>query len=287
MADKRKGELMMVVCAVLWSISGLVMKFINWSPFLISGGRGLLSALVIFVSMRMSGYSLKFTKQSLGIAALTFINVLFFVASNKLTTAANAIVLQYTAPVFVLIITTIVLKRKLKIHQILTVLVASSGMVLFFVDKMSSDGMLGNIFATISGFFMGLMYAFTGEVKDSGERISGLVIGHLSLALLGIPLGLCFTDFTQINSVSIMLIFLLGFVQMGIPYALYGRASAMISGVEVSLISMIEPVLNPIWVALFYNEIPGKWAMTGGILIIGAVLTYTLVDNKLLDKKDL
>jgi drug/metabolite transporter (DMT)-like permease len=72
----------------------------------------------------------------------------------------------------------------------------------------------------------------------------------------------------------------LGIVQMGIPYSLYGRATALISGVEVSLISMIEPILNPIWVALIYGEIPGFRALVGAVLIIGAVAAYTVIDAK-------
>lgn len=280
MSDKRRGELMMTVCGVLWSVSGLVMKYMIWSPLLIAGGRGLLSALVIYISMRMSGYEIVISKKSLGIAFLTFTNVILFVSANKMTTAANAIVLQYTAPIFVLIVTALVLRRRLRAHEIGTVLAASAGVVLFFMDRMSPVGMMGNIFATGSGFFMGLMYALTGEIKDSGERMTGLVVGHLALAAIGIPIGYIFTDKAEIYWLPIMLVVFLGLVQMGIPYALYGRASALISGVEVSLISMIEPILNPIWVALFYHEVPGRGALVGAVLIIAAVISYTVIDGR-------
>lgn len=280
MTDKRKGELMMVACGVLWSMSGITMKYINWNPLLIVGGRGIFSALIIFISMRMSGYSLKVSKKSLGIAFLTFMNLVLFVSANKYTTAANAIVLQYTAPVFVLIVTAFVLKRKLRSFEILTVLAALFGIVLFFMDQVSGNGMSGNIMAVASGFFMGIMYALTGEIKDDGERISGLVLGHTALAVICIPLGVYFTDPQEITLLPIMLVVFLGVVQMGIPYSLYGRATALISGVEVSLISMIEPILNPIWVALIYGEIPGFRALIGAVLIIGAVAAYTVIDAR-------
>ncbi len=280
MSTKRKGELMMVVCAVLWSLSGITMKYIDWSPFLISGGRGLLSALVVYLSMRVSRYPMKFTKKSMGIAICTFINILTFISANKLTTAANAIVLQYTAPIFVVLITVFVLKRRLKAHEIIAVLVAICGVVLFFLDQMSPQGMLGNVLATTSGFFMGLVYALSGEIKDDGERISGLVIGHALLAIIGIPVGLIFTDPANITLVPILLVVFLGTVQMGIPYVLFGRASVMISGVELSLITMLEPMLNPLWVALIYGEIPGPRALFGMVLIIGAVIAYTVIDAK-------
>ena len=276
MTDKRKGELMMVVCGVLWSMSGITMKYINWNPLLIVGGRGIFSAAIIFISMKMSGYKLKVSKKSIGIAFLTFMNLVCFVSANKYTTAANAIVLQYTAPVFVLIVTAFILKRKLRSFEVITVFAALFGIVLFFMDQVSGNGLFGNILAVTSGFFMGIMYALTGEIKDDGERISGLVLGHTALAIICVPLGYIFTDHAEITLLPIMLVVFLGVVQMGIPYSLYGRATALISGVEVSLISMIEPILNPIWVALIYGEVPGSRALIGAVLIIGAVIAYTI-----------
>ena len=280
MTDKRKGELMMVACGVLWSMSGITMKYINWNPLLIVGGRGVFSALIIFMSMKMSGYKLRVTKKSLGIAFLTFMNLVLFVSANKYTTAANAIVLQYTAPIFVLIVTAFILKRKLRSFEILTVFAALIGIVLFFMDQVSGNGMSGNVMAVASGFFMGIMYALTGEIKDDGERISGLVLGHTALAVICIPLGYIFTDHSEITLIPILLVVFLEVVQMGVPYSLYGRATALISGVEVSLISMIEPILNPIWVALIYGEIPGSHALIGAVLIIGAVIAYTIIDAR-------
>ena len=280
MTDKRKGELMMVVCGVLWSMSGITMKYINWNPLLIVGGRGIFSAAIIFISMKMSGYKLKVSKKSIGIAFLTFMNLVCFVSANRYTTAANAIVLQYTAPVFVLIVTAFILKRKLRSFEVITVFAALFGIVLFFMDQVSGNGLFGNILAVTSGFFMGIMYALTGEIKDDGERISGLVLGHTALAIICVPLGYIFTDHAEITLLPIMLVVFLGVVQMGIPYSLYGRATALISGVEVSLISMIEPILNPIWVALIYGEVPGSRALIGAVLIIGAVIAYTIIDAK-------
>ena len=201
-------------------------------------------------------------------------------ASAETVALSNAIVLQYTAPVFVLIVTAFILKRKLRSFEIITVFAALFGIVLFFMDQVSGNGMFGNILAVTSGFFMGIMYALTGEIKDDGERISGLVLGHSALALICCPLGYMFTDPSEITLVPILLVVFLGVVQMGIPYSLYGRATALISGVEVSLISMIEPILNPIWVALIYGEVPGSRALVGAVLIIGAVIAYTVIDSK-------
>ena len=130
-----------------------------------------------FDKCELSPSKLKVSKKSIGIAFLTFMNLVCFVSANKYTTAANAIVLQYTAPVFVLIVTAFILKRKLRSFEVITVFAALFGIVLFFMDQVSGNGLFGNILAVTSGFFMGIMYALTGEIKDDGERISGLVLG--------------------------------------------------------------------------------------------------------------
>ena len=280
LTEKKKGQLMMVICAVLWSTSGLVMKYIDWSPFLIGGGRAVFSTLVVGVSMIITGNKLKVSKLCVLSAIMSFLNVNFFIAANKLTTAANAIVLQYTAPIFVLVITGLVLHTKLKKVEIGAVGLALIGIVLFFMDQMDTNGMIGNIFAVLSGFFMAIMMVANGTIKDDDERLTGVLLGHGSLALISLPIGLLLTDSSMITLVPILLVVYLGIFQLGIPYALYGRASGIISPIACSLISMIEPMLNPVWVALFYKEIPGFWALVGAVLIIAAVIGYTMIEDR-------
>lgn len=269
----------MVVCAVLWSTSGIIMKFINWNAFLIAGGRAVFSTSIIAVSTIKTGHKLKITKMGLWAALLSFLNVNCFIAANKLTTAANSIVLQYTAPIFVLIITAFILKKKLKVYEYASVFLALAGMILFFMDDMDMNGMLGNLLAVTSGFFMGIMMVLNGQIEDEGERMTSILIGHGSVAVIGVPIGLILTDVQAITGREILLVVFLGLFQLGIPYILYGKAAGMISAVACSLISMIEPMLNPVWVALFYDEVPGRWALVGAIIIIGAVVMYSVLDR--------
>ncbi len=271
---------MMILAAVGWSISGVMIKFIPWNPILISGARGIISSLVMYGSMRLSGYRMVFTKRSVASGIVIFLTVITFITANKLTTAANAIVLQYIAPVFVLLMTAFVLKRKLKKYEIITVAVSFIGIIFFFMDQLSPKGMTGNVLAIVSGFFMSITYGLSGEIKNDDERVSGMTQGHFMLALICTPIGLIMSDASDITLTPIILIIIMGVVQMGIPYVLFGKATALISGVEVSIISMLEPMLNPIWVALLYGEVPGKGAFIGAVLIIGAVTAYSVIDSK-------
>lgn len=277
---------MMFMAAVGWSISGVMIKYIDWNPILISGARGIISAIVMYASMKMSGHKMVFTWRTIASGAVILLTVVTFITANKLTTAANAIVLQYIAPVFVLLMTAFVLKRKLKKYEIITVAVSFLGIIFFFMDQLSTRGMIGNVLAIISGFFMSITYGLSGEIKDDSERISGMTQGHMMLALICTPIGLFMSEASDITLTPVILIIVMGIVQMGIPYVLFGKASALISGIEVSLISMIEPMLNPVWVAFLYGEVPGKGAFIGAVLIIGAVTAYTVIDSKVNETDD-
>ena len=271
---------MMVICAVLWSTSGVVMKYIDWSPFLIGGGRAIFSTTIVGISVYISGYKLKVTKKCVCSAAASFINVVLYIAGNKLTTAANSIVLQYTAPIFILVITAFVLKKKLKKIEVSMILLATFGIILFFMDKLDTNGMVGNILSVLSGLFLAIMMVLNGIIEDDGERMTGILLGHGSLALIGTPIGLMLTDSANITTFPILLVVYLGVFQMGLSYVIYGRVAGKISPVAASLISMIEPMLNPVLVALIYGEIPGFWAIIGAIIIILAVVIYTIFDGK-------
>ena len=158
MREKRIGELQMLACAVMWSISGIIIKYIDWSPLAIAGGRSLVSAVVVVVFMVASKMKPIINKQVIWAGVSLFGCVTCFVTANKMTTAANAIVLQYIAPAFVLIISAVFLKHKLKKIEIAVVASTFLGIILFFVDEIDFDGMMGNFIAICSGLFMAIMF---------------------------------------------------------------------------------------------------------------------------------
>lgn len=278
MREKRIGELQMLACAVMWSISGIIIKYIDWSPLAIAGGRSLVSAVVVVVFMVASKMKPIINKQVIWAGVSLFGCVTCFVTANKMTTAANAIVLQYIAPAFVLIISAVFLKHKLKKIEIAVVASTFLGIILFFVDEIDFDGMMGNFIAICSGLFMAIMFVFNGKL-DLDARMTGILVAHLLTATIGLPIGFA-TYETVITQQDIMLILLLGVVQLGIPYVLYALAASKISPLSCSLIGMIEPLLNPIWVAIFYGEIPGLFAVLGGVIVIVSVLVHNIWDEK-------
>ena len=278
MREKRIGELQMLACAVMWSISGIIIKYIDWSPLAIAGGRSLVSAVVVVVFMVASKMKPIINKQVIWAGVSLFGCVTCFVTANKMTTAANAIVLQYIAPAFVLIISAVFLKHKLKKIEIAVVASTFLGIILFFVDEIDFDGMMGNFIAICSGLFMAIMFVFNGKL-NLDARMTGILVAHLLTATIGLPIGFA-TYETVITQQDIMLILLLGVVQLGIPYVLYALAASKISTLSCSLIGMIEPLLNPIWVAIFYGEMPGLFAVLGGVIVIVSVLVHNIWDEK-------
>ena len=276
---KRRAMLLMVVTACLWSIGGIFIKLISWSPFLIAGIRSLISGSVMAGYMGWKGIRFKWNRYSFGAGiGLSFSATLFTIA-NKLTTAANAIVLQYTAPVFILILSALLFHQKLKRREIAVVAITMVGMVLFFFDRLSPGNVLGNVFGILAGIFLALMFVMVGQGgDDDSTRMSGILIAHCMTVLIGVPVGLAGT--TGTTGMEILYVVILGVFQLGIPYVLYAIASKDCSPLACSLIGMLEPLLNPVWVAIFIGEVPGMYALIGAVIIIATVSWWCVKENR-------
>ena len=279
MSKKRQGELMMVACAFLWSIGGILMKYIDCSAFFIAGGRSFISGLVVFAYMKACNMKVQFNRQSIPAGVSLCGCVTCFVFANKMTTAANAIVLQYVSPAVVLIISALFLGQKLRKMEIGVVALTFFGIMFFFVDELDMGSMAGNFVAIASGTCMGAMFIFNAKIDDMAVKMSGILFAHLMTAVIGLPMGIA-SGHLNLDTRAVIFLILLGVVQLGIPYIIFGKASSLISPLACSLISMVEPLLNPVWVALFYGEIPGFFALVGGVIVLGAVVFYNIWDEK-------
>ena len=269
----------MVACAVMWSIGGILMKYIDCNPFFIAGGRSLISSMVVLLYMYTSKMKVQFNRQSVPAGFSLCGCVTCFVCANKMTTAANAIVLQYVSPAVVLIISALFLGQKLRKMEVGVVALTFSGILLFFMDELDLGSMAGNFVAIISGTFMGAMFIFNAKIDDMAVKMSGILFAHMMTALIGLPVGIV-SGHVNLDGRAVLFLVVLGIVQLGIPYVLFAKASSLISPLSCSLLGMIEPLLNPVWVALFYGEIPGIFALTGGIIVLGAVIFYNIWDEK-------
>ena len=202
---------------------------------------------------------------------------LCFVMANKLTTAANAIVLQFTAPVFIVLYSAVLYKKKIRKEDLAVVLVVLAGIALFFFDKLGPSTAAGNCVAILAGMFMAGMFMGVERLQPE-ERFSAIVIGQAFAFLVGLPAVILTKPVMNATTVSSILI--LGVFQLGLSYVLYVKASETCPALACCLLSAAEPLLNPIWVMIFDGEKPGIFALIGGIIVITAVTVWTIWDGK-------
>ena len=264
----------MLAAAVLWSTGGLFIKWTSLSAFELTFGRSLLAALTVAFFTRREGFRLNAMTvlTSLLYAGL----LLLFVVATKLTTAANAIFLQYTAPIYVLVLEPILFKEKFRRADLIAVAGCIAGMSLFFVGKLRPQDVSGNLAALASGLcFAFYILLLRHPQSQRVNRASSVIYGNLLLVLLAAPAGLAaLGHMTTPDTVSVLY---LGVFQIGVAYTLFTLGMARgVRSLDAAIVGYIEPVLNPIWVFLFLGERPSGWALVGGCIIIAAVASHTI-----------
>ena len=274
----------MIFCAMFWSIAGLLIHHIAMNPFVIAGGRSLFAALTVVLYMLVTKQRFVLSRDTVVSGVLLCGVFLCFVGANKLTTAANAIVLQYTAPIFVLIFSTVFLHVKPRLFDVVAVLLTLVGVVFFFFADIDAGSMLGNGLAVVAGAFFGGMFVAVGNTKGE-EKMSGILLAHVFCAAIGLPV-MAFTENT-FDTKGIVLVIVLGVVQLGIPYILYALATNRCSTISCVVISALEPIFNPVWVAIIDHEIPSPLAIASGVFLIAVITAYSVIDSKLESKEAL
>jgi drug/metabolite transporter (DMT)-like permease len=261
---KSRAVSFLVMAALLWSLGGLLIKLVDWNPMAIAGTRSAIAAVVMISFRPKMRFNLG--PAQLGGAFCYAATVVLFVVANKWTTAANAILLQYTAPVYVALLSNWFLKERITRADIIAIITALGGMILFFLDDLSSGGIWGNIVAILSGIaFAGTALCLRKQKDES--PLESLFLGNI-IAFLA---GLGFMLHSSPTAGSWPGLVLLGVFQLGFSYILYAEAIKHVTALEAILIPIIEPVLNPIWVFLLLKEKPGAWAVLGGIIVLVSV----------------
>ncbi|HEV2883828.1 MAG TPA: EamA family transporter [Pyrinomonadaceae bacterium] len=267
-----------VAAAVLWSTGGLFIKWTNISGLELSFGRSLLAAITVAIFTRREGFGLN--RITLLASVLYAALLLLFVLATKETTAANAIFLQYTAPVYLLIFEPLFYKEKFRRRDLITVAACLVGMSLFFVGKLRPQDVTGNLMALASGLCFACYFLLLRHSKSRAvNRASSVIYGNLLLVLIAAPAGLrVLPTLTTHDTLSIIY---LGVVQIGLAYTLFTVAMARgVRSLDAGIIGYVEPVLNPIWVFLVLNERPSSWALLGGGIIVVAVACHTLLEAR-------
>lgn len=263
-SEQAKGIALLVITAVIWSTSGFGIKWVDWNPLAIAGARSGIAAIVIWAAFRQS--TLHWNRPMVYGGVAYAIMMLTFVVANKLTTAANAILLQYTSPIYVAVLSALFLQEKPRFYDWLTIGFVGGGIILFFQDQMTAGSFVGNVLAIASGISMAIMIV-SMRMQKAGSPFGSVLVGNILTCLCGLPFF--FEGGPGVNGWVVL--FLLGSIQTGMSYVLYSLAIKRVSALEAAIITVIEPILNPIWVFLLVGEGPGSWALVGGIIILLAI----------------
>lgn len=268
----------MAGAAILWSTGGLFIKATTISGLELSFGRSLLAAVTVAILTSREGFRLN--RVTLLASVLYALLLIFFVLATKRTTAANAIFLQYTAPVYLLVLEPLLYKEKFRLSDLITVAMCLGGMSLFFVGKLRPEDVSGNLLALASGLCFAFYFLLLRHSSArSVNRASSVIYGNILVVLITAPVGLA--ALRHLGPMDAASVAYLGIVQIGFAYLLFTLAMARgVRSLDAGIIGYIEPVLNPIWVFLFLGERPSTWAIAGGAIIITSVICHMLIETK-------
>ncbi len=268
----------LVLAAILFSTAGFLIKLVQLPALAVASGRSAVAALVIWAFLRRPKFTWSATQ--IGCAIAYCGTVLFFVVANKTTTAANAILLQYTAPIYIALFGAWVLGERTRLLDWVTIGLVLVGMMLFLLDGLSAGTLLGNGFGLLSALCFAFLAMLLRKQKDSSPMES-VLLGNILTALIGLPSLVM----SQPDAKNWLGLILLGVFQLGIAYILFTKATQHVSALELVLIPVIEPILNPIWVALMIGERPSLLAALGGVIVLGAVVGRGVLSSRLVERR--
>ncbi len=269
MTPRNQSAMLLVIAAVLWSTGGVFIKWLPLSPLTIAGARSAIAALVLLAWIRKPQPT--WSAMQIGAIISYAATVVLFVVATKMTTAANAILLQYTAPIWVSLLSVAITGERLRTTDWMAVIVVMCGMSVFFLEKVAFDSIVGNGIAVLSGMaFAGVaLFIRAQRGVSTGESI---LFGNVLAALICLP----FIEGYAVTPGVIGALLGMGVFQLGVSYILYTKALVNVTAIQAVLFTTLEPLLNPIWVAVMIGEVPSSLAIVGGALVIGGVVASQL-----------
>lgn len=267
--DRSRALMALFLCAGLWSMGGLLIKLVPWNAFSIAGARG----LIVVVVMLLVGFRPKFVTAKpflVGVACVAITNSSYILA-NQLTYVANAMVLQYTAPIYVALLSRFLLGTELKLFDWLCVGATILGIALFFLDHLGPGDGLGNMIALGSGVALAGLYVSL-QMQQQGNPQDCLFYGNFLLAVGCLP----FLVREQFFAPGTQYVLVLGLFQQALPTMLYGFAARYVTALDTALITTLNPILGSIWPLIALGELPGPWSRTGIAIVFAAVVARSV-----------
>jgi len=270
--------LYVLAAALLWSTGGLFIKWTTIGGLELSFWRSLFAIFTVAFFTRREGFGIN--RLTAAASFLYAVLLILFVLATKTTTAANAIFLQYTAPVYLLILEPVIYKEKFRSRDLVTVAVCLGGMALFFVGQLRPQDVAGNVMALASGFCFALYFLLLRHPRAREvNRASSVIYGNTLAVIMTAPWGLA--TLTSITGHDLIGVAYLGIIQLGVAYTFFTLGMARgVRSLDAGIICYVEPVLNPVWVFLVLGEKPSRWALLGGTVIVAAVIVHMLLDAR-------
>lgn len=283
----RKGLIIIAFTAFLWSTSGLFIKILSTGQFQIAFYRSLIAAITVSVIVLIREKKITIDKDKISVLCwISYAGLMIsFIVANRLTKSANVIFLQFTAPVYLLFLEPLFLKKKFKLSDLITIVITLCGMALFFSGKLEPGDMKGNLIAILAGICFALFSLFLKwkkQLHGSENTIGNIIMGNFLVAIVCFPvvfnsLALSLTD-------AIILIYM-GVVQIGISYYIFNEGIKYVSATESMIFATLEAVFNPVWVFAGIGEVPSVGAIGGGVIIIFAILFHSFYLSPKLERR--
>lgn len=290
-----RGDAYVLLAALLWSTGGLGVKSVAMTPLALAGYRSAFAIPVLVVAALVEArrrgerpvafFGPMLRRPLVWSAAVSYaIMVVSFVVACKLTTAANAILLQYSGPIYVALLSWPLLRERLRALDVVATVGCVAGMVLFFFDRVSREGRAGDLVAIVSSLgFAGVPLLMRLEQRRHPATWTGEAASPMVAMILGNVIACVACSRAMVSAASpgpgaqgwAVLVFL-GAFQIGAAYWLYGAAVGKMPALRSTLLATIEPILNPLWVAIVRGEKPSRWAAVGGAVILASVTSQAL-----------
>ncbi len=270
----KKGLIFISFTAFLWSTSGFFIKYLTISAFKISFYRSLIAAITILIITAFRKQKVKLTFDAVSnISAVFYAGILIlFVVATKMTTAANAIFLQFTAPIYLVLLEPVILKTKFEPKNVITILICICGMVLFFFGRLELGNIYGNLIAIGSGIcfaMFSLLLKYKKEKQKSDNTMLSIITGNALVAV--IAFFFIYGD-TSLNMTEFLILLYMGAIQIGTSYIIFNEGIKYVSATESMIIATLEAIFNPIWVFIGIGERPSIFSIIGGAIIFGAII---------------
>lgn len=247
------------------------MKMIPWNPLAINGARNLIACVVIGIYLLVTRHKLKINPTVLlGAVSLAGVTTMYAIA-NKLTTAGNTIILQYTAPIWIMVMMYLFFHKRPNRTGIISILIVFAGILCFFFEGLSTGKWLGDLVALLSGVFYAGVFMLNSFEK--GDALSSIFLGQLICGIVLSPLMRYEADF---STPVLLSVFFLGAVQVGLAYIFFTTGTKIMDPLTASIINALEPILNPVLVAIFYGERLGRLSLVGAVIVICGILYYNV-----------